>query len=501
MAVRIALGAVRGRIVRQLLVENCLLAIVGAAAGLLLANWTPELLRVLGGAELPRLGEVTVDSHVLLFTLGVALLTGILSGLAPALRLSKTSLHDSLKEGARGTSTGTGRQVRNLLVVSEIALSLTLLVGAGLLLRSLSQVLGVSAGFDPSHVLTMRISVLGQRYSDNNNLRQFFTSALASIRALPGVQAAAVTSIIPLGGDVDRYGFHVEGKIHANPELDESAERFCVSPGYLDAMHIRLLRGRDISESDTATAQQTILISDTAARRMWPGEDPMGKRAKLGGVDLPWWTVAGVVADVHHSGLDIAPAMQFYVPHAQWPFPDSDMTFTIRTAGPPGTLAPAVQKAIHSLDPTQPLSRVMPLEDYVGLSVQGRRFASILLAAFAAIALLLSALGIYGVTAYGVAQRTREIGIRMALGAQQREVFALLLRQSVVLIASGVALGVAASAALTRFLATMLFDVRPTDPATFLSVVFLLVGVAALACWIPARRAMRLDPVAALRYE
>lgn len=501
MAVRAALGAGRARIVRQLLIENCSLAALGAAAGLLIAYWTPPLLRVLGAGELPRLGEVTVDSHVLLFTLGVALLTGILSGLAPAVRLSKTNLQDSLNEGARGTSTSTGRRVRSFLVVSEIALSLTLLVGAGLLMRSLSQVLGVSAGFDANHVLTMKISVLGQRYNDSGILRQFFTSALAGIRALPGVQSAAVASQVPLDGNFDRYGFHVEGKIHANPELDESAERFCVSPGYLDVMRIRLLRGRDISESDTSTAQQALLIGETTARSMWPGEDPIGKRVKLGGLDRPWWTVAGVVADVHHSGLDIAPNLQFYVPHAQWPFPDSDMIFAIRTAGPPGTLAPAAQQAIHALDPAQALSRVMPLEDYVGLSVQGRRFTSILLAAFAAIALLLSALGIYGVTAYSVAQRTREIGIRMALGAQRKEVFALLLRQSVFLVAFGVALGVATSAALTRFLASMLFDVRPTDPATFVSVVFLLAGVAALACWVPARRAMRVDPVVALRYE
>jgi putative ABC transport system permease protein len=501
MAVRTALGAPRLRIVRQLLAENCLLAGLGAAAGLLLAFWTPQILRVLGASELPRLREVAVDSHVLLFTLLVALLTGILSGLAPALRLSKTNLHDSLKEGARGTSTGIGRRVGSSLVVSEIALSLTLLVGAGLLLRSLSQVLGVSTGFDPSHVLTMRTSVLGHRYNDNDNLRQFFTKALASVSALPGVQSAAVTSQVPLGGNMDRYGFHVEGKIHPNPELDENAERFCVSPGYLDAMRIRLLRGRDISGSDTSSVQQVILINQATARSMWPNEDPIGKRVKLGGVGLPWWTVVGVVADVHHAGLDVTPAMQFYVPHAQWPFPDSDMTFTIRTAGSPATLASAAQQAIHAVDSTQPLSRVMALEDYVGISVQGRRFSSILLSAFAVIALLLSALGIYGVTSYSVAQRTREIGIRMALGAQRKEVFALLLRQAVFLVVFGVALGVIASSALTRFLASMLFEVSPTDPATFLIVVFLLVGIAALACWIPARRAMSVDPIVALRYE
>jgi putative ABC transport system permease protein len=347
----------------------------------------------------------------------------------------------------------------------------------------------------------MRTSVLGHRYNDNDNLRQFFTKALASVSALPGVQSAAVTSQVPLGGNMDRYGFHVEGKIHPNPELDENAERFCVSPGYLDAMRIRLLRGRDISGSDTSSVQQVILINQATARSMWPNEDPIGKRVKLGGVGLPWWTVVGVVADVHHAGLDVAPAMQFYVPHSQWPFPDSDMTFTIRTAGSPATLASAAQQAIHAVDSTQPLSRVMALEDYVGISVQGRRFSSILLSAFAVIALLLSALGIYGVTSYSVAQRTREIGIRMALGAQRKEVFALLLRQAVFLVVFGVALGVIASSALTRFLASMLFEVSPTDPATFLIVVFLLVGIAALAYWIPARRAMRVDPIVALRYE
>jgi putative ABC transport system permease protein len=234
---------------------------------------------------------------------------------------------------------------------------------------------------------------------------------------------------------------------------------------------------------------------------MWPNENPIGKRVKLGGLDRPWWVVVGVVSDVHHVGLDVTPNMQFYVPHAQWPFPDTDVTFMIRTAGAPAMMAAAAQRSIHSLDSTQPLSHIAPLEDYVSVSVQSRRFSSILIASFAAAALFLSALGIYGVTSYGVAQRTREIGIRMALGAKKQEVFKLLLRQSAVLVISGVAIGVATSFALTRFLSSMLFDVQPTDPATFLFVVFLLVAAAMLACWIPARRAMRVDPMVALRYE
>jgi putative ABC transport system permease protein len=501
VAVRSVLGAGRGRIARQLLAENCVLALLGAAVGLIPAYWTPRVLATLGTGDLPRLDAVRLDWRVLAFTASAALLTGIISGLAPAYRLSKTDLHESLKEGTRGSASGTSRGLRGLLVVSEVALSLTLLVGAGLLLRSFSRLLTVSPGFDASHVLTMRTSVLGQRYSDNKILRQFFADAVERLRALSGVESAAAASQIPLGGNIDRYGFHAEGKINANPELDESAERYCITPGFLTTLRIPLLRGRDIAPADSEGAPGVMLINETAARRIWPGEDPLGKRVKVGGVDRPWLTVIGLVGDVHHVGLDAAPDMQVYIPHAQWPFPDSDMTFVLRTAGPPTALASAAREVIHSLDGTQPLSRVMPLEAYVGLSVQGRRFALVLIGAFAAIALLLSVVGIYGVTAYGVAQRTREIGIRMALGAQGREVLGLLLRQGLLLILAGTILGVAASLALTRFLASMLFEVKPTDPMTFALVVALLVCVAVLACWIPARRAMHMDPMTALRCE
>src|SRR5215472_12772341 len=501
VAVRTALGATRGRVIRQLLSENCVLGLLGAAVGLIPAYWAPKVLAVVGVGDLPRLDQVHLDWRVLFFTVGVALFTGIAAGLAPAYRLSRTDRQDSLKEGARSSGNFASRRLRGLLIVSEVALSLTLLISAGLLLRSFSRLLVVSPGFDPTCVLSMQTSVLGQRFSDNNVVRQYFAEAVERLRELPGVQSAAAASQIPLAGNMDRYGFHVEGKIHANPEEDPSAERYCITPGFLETMRIPLLRGRDVSPADAATTQQVLLISETTARRMWPGEDPIGKRVKLGALDKPWWTVVGVTGDVRHVGLDATPDMQMYVPHRQWPYPDGLMVFVIRAAGPPTAISTAAQQAIHSIDPAQPISRIVPLGDYVGLSVQGRRFALILIGAFASIALVLSIVGIYGVTAYTVSQRTREIGIRAALGAQRAELFGLLLRQGMLLVLCGVVAGVLASVAFTRFLASLLFDVQPTDPLTFACVVLLLVAAAAGACFFPARRAMRVDPLVALRHE
>jgi len=501
VAVRTVLGATRGRIIRQQFAENCVLGLLGAAVGLIPAYWTPKVLASIGAGDLPRLDQVHLDWQVLLFTLGVALLTSIAAGLAPGYRLSKNDMHDSLKEGMRASGSVASRRLRGLLIVSEVALSLTLLIGAGLLLRSLGRLLVVSPGFDPANVLSMQTSVLGQRFNDNAVVRQYFADVVERLRALPGVQSAAAASQIPLAGNMDKYGFHVEGKMHANPEEDPSAERYCITPGFLESLRIPLLRGRDISPADTATAPQVLLIGETTARRMWPGEDPIGKRVKLGGVDKPWWTVVGVTGDVHHFGLDADPDMQMYIPHQQWPFPDGLMVFVIRTASTPSAISSAAQEAIHSIDTTQPISRIMPLESYVGLSVQGRKFALILIGAFAAIALALSLVGIYGVTTYSVGQRTREIGIRIALGAQPGELLGLLLRQGMLLVACGVITGITASLVLTRFLATMLFDVQPTDGLTFVSVVLLLFAVSATACFLPARRAMRIDPMVALRYE
>ncbi|HKW90173.1 MAG TPA: ABC transporter permease [Candidatus Acidoferrales bacterium] len=501
IAVRAAIGATRGRIIRQLLAENCVLGLLGAASAIIPAFWTPKFLAVIGPGDLPRLDQVHLDWRVLLFTTAVGLSTVIAAGLAPALQLSRTDAQESLKDGARVGGKVASRRLRGLLVMSEVALSLTLLIGTGLLVRSLSRLFAVSPGFDPVNVLTMQTSAIGQRFSDNNIVRQYFAYAVDRLSALPGVQSAAAASQIPLAGNVDKYGFHVEGKIHPNPEEDPSAERYCVTPGFLETMHIPLLRGRDISAADTAKAPQVLLVSETTAHRMWPGEDPIGKRVKLGGVDQPWWTVVGITGDVHHVGLDAAPDMQVYVPHQQWPFPDNQMVFVIRTTGAPLGISSAAQQAIHSLDSSQPISHIAPLENYVELSVQDRRFALILIGAFAAIALALSLVGVYGVTAYSAAQRTREIGIRVALGAQRHELLGWLLRDAMLWVACGVIAGVFASVVLTRFLASMLFDVRPTDPLTFTIVVLLVVAISTAACYVPARRAMRVDPMVALRYE
>jgi putative ABC transport system permease protein len=501
IAVRRALGAGHARIARQLLTENCLLASVGALAGLVPAYWTPPLLAAIGGTDLPRLAAVRLDWHVVVFAVGTALLTGIVSGLAPLHRLSRLDLQESLREGPRGGVTRTSRRIHSTLIVVEVALSLTLLVGAGLLLRSLSRLVLVSPGFESSHVLTMRTTALGPRYQDNGPLRGFFVDATARLRALPGVEAAAAASQIPLAGNIDRYGFHPEGKMHDNPELDESAERYTVTPGFLAAMRIPLRRGRDIGAADTAEAPGVILISESTAERIWPGEDALGKRVKVGGLDHPWLTVVGIVGDVHHIGLDVAPDLQMYIPHAQWPFPDSDMTFVIRTTGPPEAIAAAARQAVHAVDASLPLSRVLPLDAYVDLSVQGRRFALVLIGAFGAIALVLSVVGIYGVTAYHVAQRSREIAIRMSLGADQPAVLVMFLRQGAALVLTGAAIGITASLGLSRFLASLLFDLTPTDPLTFLLVTMLLIVVALTACWVPALRALRADPLVALRSE
>jgi putative ABC transport system permease protein len=501
IAIREALGAARSRIVRQLLTESLLLALGGAGLGFLIAMWTPGLLSAVAPGTVPRLAEVKPDVPVFLFTLTIALATAFVAGMAPALRLSHEDLQKNLTETGRSTSGGAGSRLREVLVIAEVALTLTLLVGTGLLLRSLERLLGVNPGFDPQNVLTMQVSVSGTHYKDDANVRRFYDDLIGRVSALPGVQSVGMTSEVPLTGNRDMYGFHAEGKIQDNPEKDPSAERYAISQDYLKVMQIPLLRGRTFSAADINGAPQVVLVNETAAKMFWSHDDPIGKRVKLGGMDHPWWTIIGVVGDIHHDKLDVPANMQVYVPHGQWPYTDSTMSLTIRTAKPSATLASAVRDAVWAIDKDQPVSHVAWLSDLVGTSGETRRFTLMLLGVFAAVAMTLCILGIYGVVSYAVSLRTREMGIRMALGALPADVGWLVVHQGILGAVMGIAAGIFVSLAVTRLIATLLFGVTPTDPLTLVASTLLMLGVATVACYIPARRAMRVDPMVALRYE
>lgn len=497
IAMRAALGASRARIVRQVLVENCSLALAGGLLGLLLAYWTPQILTTIRAANLPRVDQVRIDWHVLAFALGIALFTGVLSGVVPALRMTKINLQTALQEGSRGSSAGSG--MRSFLVVSEIALSLTLLLGAGLLVRSLLRLVNVRPGFEPAHVLTLRVSPVGPRYEKDEPMREYIARANEGVRSIPGVVASGTASQIPFGGNFDTTGLHVEGKMNANPALDPSAERYVISDGYLAAMGIALLRGRDISRRDGQGSEQVMLVNETTAREIWPGEDPIGQHVHVGDAKAPPRTVVGIVSDVHHYSLDAAPTMQFYIPVTQTD--TSELVFAVRFAGDPSQVVNAVRLAIRAADETLPIYRVVPMSEYVAATMADRRLALSLFGSFAGIALILSVVGIYGVTEYTVAQRTREIGIRMALGAQNRQVLGLMLRQGVTLAIVGVILGTVFSIFLTGFLRTLVFGVALTDPLTFLAASAVLTASAVVACWVPSRKVIGVDPMIALRHE
>jgi len=497
IAMRAALGASRARIVRQVLVENCSLALAGGFMGLLLARWTPEILTAIRAANLPRLDQVRIDWHVLAFALAIAVFTGVLSGVVPALRMTKINLQTALQEGSRGSSAGSG--MRSFLVVSEIALSLTLLLGAGLLVRGLLRLVNVRPGFEPAHVLTLRVSPVGPRYEKDEPMREYIARANEKVRSIPGVVASGTASQIPFGGNFDTTGLHVEGKMNANPALDPSAERYVISDGYLAAMGIGLLRGRDISIRDGQGSEQVMLVNETAAREIWPGEDPIGQHVHVGDAKAPPRTVVGIVGDVHHYSLDAAPTMQFYIPVTQTD--TSELVFAVRSTGDPSQMANAVRLAIRAADETLPIYRVVPMREYVAATMADRRLALTLFGSFAGIALTLSVVGIYGVTEYTVAQRTREIGIRMALGAQNGQVLRLMLRQGATLAVAGVTLGTVFSFFLTGFLRSLVFGVALTDPLTFLAASAVLTAAAMVACWVPSRKVISVDPVIALRHE
>lgn len=505
MAVRAALGASRAALVRQLLTESVLLAALGAVLGALLAFWGTSLIAAQLPDGIPRLQEARVDAPVLLFTLTISLLTGLLFGLFPAWQAARPNLTESLKEGERGSS-GLRQRLRSVLVVAEVALTLMLLVGAGLLLQSFRRVLQVNTGFDARNVLAMRVSV---NQPDSPQGANFIEQLQQNVRALPGVKAVAVSDAVPFGRDVNHPTFFVEGR--PIPEKKAYGQRYDVSPDYFQTMGIALVKGRLFTAEDTRDRPPVIVIDEALARQHFPNEDPIGKRLKQSiRADAPSFEIVGVVRHVEPYTLDRLEAgtgpAQFYTNFNQAPLLSlaqrpATLNLLTRTEGEPLRLASAVRGQIIALNKEQPIFNVRTMEQIVAQSVAARRFSMLLLTIFALVALALASLGIYGLLSYAVAQRAREIGVRMALGANSRAVLKLVIGQGMKLALLGIAIGIVASLALTRTIKTLLFGVSATDPLTFIGLALLLTIVALLACFVPARRATKVDPLIALRSE
>jgi len=502
IAIRASLGAGRGRIVTQLLTESVLLSVAGGAVGLLLAYWAFDGLLALAPANLPRLSDAGVNAVVVWGSLGVSVITGIVFGFAPAWYASKADVHSLLKEGARGASARSG--LRNILVVAQVAAALILLAGAGLLMRSFYEIEHVDAGFEPEHLMTMRLAPAAFKYAGHDAmLREFVHGILVNIAALPGVQSAAVSSDIPLLGN-PVYIMRFEGRPPVEPSTAPLANYFAVTPGYFETMGMRILRGRGITDRDTADSPQVVVVNQTLVDRYFPGQDPIGKRLEIAFATPPKWReIVGVAADVHTQGLDQDTPVQVYAAYNQKPIfiQLGSLTVLARTTQDPGLVGAAMKSAILKIDRSQPVYAVQPMTEVVSQSIAQRRFSLVLLAFFAASALFLAALGIYGVMSYTVAQRTGEIGIRMALGAQESQVLMLVQRQGLALVLIGLGIGLAGALALTRLMTALLFRVQATDPITFVLVAVVLIAVSLAACLVPARRAAKVDPIVALRYE
>ena len=503
VAIRVALGAGWGRVVRQLLTETILLGLAGGAVGLLLASWSSSALARLVPPGLP-VGGVAIDYRVLGFTLLLSLLSGVAFGLAPALQASELDLHEALKEGGRSSTESFGhRRLRSLLVVSEVALALVLLISAGLMIQSFRLLLKVDPGFNVQGVLTVGLDMSDPKYQENPaRFMAFNAQLLERVRAIPGVQYAGTARPLPLGGGRSTMPFYRADRPVPSGENFPAADWHAVSPGYFQAMGIPLVRGRDFADSDSQNTPQVAVISAGVARRHWPGEDPLGKRLRIGTPEmgLPWFTVVGVVGDTKPYGLEAAAPAELYVSCLQlgsW----VDMSLVVRTASNPLGVAAAVRDQVLALDKEMVVSEVLTMEQRLAGTLAGRRTNMLLLGIFASFALVLAAVGIYGLMSYSVVQRTQEIGLRVALGARPADVLRLVVRQGMTLVLVGVGVGLAGSIAFTRVLRSMLFEVTPTDLVTFAGVSLLLTAVALLACYIPAHRATKVDPMVALRYE
>jgi predicted permease len=501
-SLRSALGAARLRLIRQLLTESFLLSAAGALAGVLVAELGVRFVKIFGPSNIPRLSEVDLDWRVFAFTFLVTLFVGILFGLAPAFSAARRNLSESLKEGGHRTTAGhAGQKIRQSLLICEVALALVLVTAAGLLTRTFLRLLTAGGGFNAENVLTFELSLPNTKYPDQDRIVALYHELLLRIQNLPGVESAGISEVVPLAGAGESTGMRIPDFHSADEKERPYANYTIVTPGYFSAIGTSILQGRDFSESDTADSMPVAIINQAMAKKFWPGQNPLGKAA---GVPIRKFdmTIIGVIPDLKHLSLREEPAPEVYVPYTQNPWPSMlVMQAVVRTKADPDSVFAAVREAVHSVDSDLPLAKVTTLASIVDTSLAQPRFSMLLLGSFGAIALLLAFIGIYGVISYSVAQRTQEIGIRLALGAQRRNVFALILSQGARLAGLGIAIGLLLAFGVARLMSSFLFGVQPADPLTFTAVCALLLAVAFFACYIPARRATRVDPLTALRYE
>jgi putative ABC transport system permease protein len=502
MAIRAALGAGRARLARQLVTEALVLSFAGGGLGLLAAGWSASLLSALAPKNLPGPPDLRLDARVLAFTLLVSALTGLLFGLAPAVRLARRSLEASLREDGWGLAGGSGRRrTRGLLVAAEVAISLLLLVGAGLMLRSLSVLQRVEPGFDPAGVAVGNVSLPKRTYPTDEAARNFFEAAIARLKSSPGIRAAAAGDPTPFGPGGWQSGISVEGVPNPSPNEYPLVNTAVVSPDYFRALSIPLVRGRFFSDADDGRAPRCVIVSRAMVERFWPGADPLGKRIKFGpeGSKEPWMEVVGVAGDVKQSSLADRFKPQIYLPLRQMPV--RSLTLVAKSSAGAAAAAAALRRAVAEIDGSQPVWGVAPLERLLAETVAPRRFSTALLSAFAALALLLAMVGIYGVLSNSVGERRREIGLRLTLGADASNVVRLVVAEGMRPVLLGLAAGAVATVGMSRLLARLLFEVSPTDPATVLAALLAVFAVALLAAYVPARRAARVDPMEALRSE
>lgn len=500
---RAALGAGRIRVARQLLTESLLPSVIGGAAGVALANAAIHFVKAFGPANLPRLQEVTIDFRVLIFATVCSILTGILFGLAPAIGMAQINLAESLNQGGQRVSgSGARSGIRKILLVCEVALAFVLVIVAGLVAQSFFHLLSVDAGFRADHVLTFELSLPELKYPNQEHIAALYQRTLRSLQSQPGIESAAIVETLPIGGATESTGIRIPDWTPPQSGIRRYANYTIASPGFFATIGATILRGREFKESDTATSMPVTVINEAMAKKFWPSQDPIGKQVGPGSPLYPVATIIGIVADVKHLSLREEPGPEMYVPYTQKVWPSLlTMNVVLRSRLDGASVVTSARNAIHAVDADLPITNVRPLTSLVDDSVAQPRFSMLLLTAFGVFALVLACVGIYGVISYSVAQRTREIGVRVALGASRFNIFGMIMGQGARLAALGIAIGIAAALGVTRMMSSFLYDVRPTDPATFVAVCVILLGVATLACYLPARRATRVDPLVALRHD